>query len=135
MCFIDRDGDEALTWEEYSSIPSDSLLVRYSGIKKKDEFLNHIDKDKDGKLDKREILVSGSFQEMCCYSLLSSIVCCQSYLDPRNPRHALLEAESLVQLSDGNEDGKLSKDEMLAAADLFLASKVIDIETYFHDEF
>ena len=59
----------------------------------------------------------------------------QSYLDPRNPRHALLEAESLVQLADGNEDGKLSKAEMLAAADLFLASKVIDIETYFHDEF
>ena len=40
-----------------------------------------------------------------------------------------------MQLSDGNEDGKLSQDEIFAAADLFLASKVIDIETYFHDEF
>lgn len=54
----DRDGDEALDWEEYSSIPSDSLLVRYSGIRKKDEFLKFIDINKDGKLDKREILVT-----------------------------------------------------------------------------
>lgn len=59
----------------------------------------------------------------------------QSYLDPRNPRHAHLEAESLIQLSDTNKDRQLSMNEILAAADIFLASKVIDTETNFHDEF
>jgi len=56
-------------------------------------------------------------------------------MDPRNPRHAHLEAVSLIQLSDKNKDKQLSLDEILASADLFLASKVIDTETNFHDEF
>ena len=59
----------------------------------------------------------------------------QSYLDPRNPRHAHLEAESLIQISDTNKDQQLSMKEILASADIFLASKVIDTETNFHDEF
>lgn len=54
----DKDADEILTWEEYSSIPADSLLVRYSDTKREDEFYNFIDRNKDGKLDRREILVS-----------------------------------------------------------------------------
>lgn len=59
----------------------------------------------------------------------------QSYLDPRNPRHAHLEAEALMDLSDANKDQQLSLDEILSAADIFLASKVIDTATNFHDEF
>jgi hypothetical protein len=54
----DKDADETLTWEEYSLIPSESLLVRYSENKRKEEFNNFIDRNRDGKLDKREILVS-----------------------------------------------------------------------------
>ncbi|XP_046458033.1 45 kDa calcium-binding protein-like [Daphnia pulex] len=110
----DKDADETLTWEEYSLIPSESLLVRYSENKRQEEFNNFIDRNRDGKLDKREIL---------------------SYLDPRNPRHAHLEAESLIQISDTNKDQQLSMKEILASADIFLASKVIDTETNFHDEF
>jgi len=59
----------------------------------------------------------------------------QGYLDPRNPRHAHLEALSLVELADINKDQQLSMNEILSAAEIFLASKVIDIETNFHDEF
>ncbi|KAK4011966.1 45 kDa calcium-binding protein [Daphnia magna] len=110
----DKDADETLTWEEYSLIPAESLLVRYSDKKRQEEFNNFIDRNRDGKLDKREIL---------------------SYLDPRNPRHAHLEAESLIQISDTNKDQQLSMNEILASADIFLASKVIDTETNFHDEF
>lgn len=59
----------------------------------------------------------------------------KSYLDPRNPRHAHLEAESLIQLSDTNKDNQLSMNEIIVSADIFLASKVVDTETNFHDEF
>jgi len=109
----DRDADELLTWEEYSSISEDSILVKRSE-KRRDEFDNFMDRNRDGKLDKREIL---------------------TYLDPRNPRHSHLEAESLIQLSDKNSDMQLSLDEILQMADAFLSSKVIDTESKFHDEF
>lgn len=58
--FTDRDADEKLAWDEYSSIPADSLLIRFSVNKRREEFENHMDRNKDGKLDKREILVSSS---------------------------------------------------------------------------
>lgn len=54
----DKDADEILNWEEYSSIPSDNMIVRYTDTSRKDEFEHFMDKNKDGKLDKREILVS-----------------------------------------------------------------------------
>merc|ERR1712071_179710 len=93
----DRDADESLTWEEYSSIPINSILVKYTEDKREEEFYNFIDRNRDGKLDKREIL---------------------AYVDPRNPRHS-----------------QLSVDEIISSAGIFLASKVIDTETNFHDEF
>ena len=52
----DRDADELLTWEEYSSISDESILVKRSE-KRRDEFDNFMDRNRDGKLDKREILV------------------------------------------------------------------------------
>lgn len=110
----DRDADESLTWEEYSSIPINSILVKYTEDKREEEFYNFIDRNRDGKLDKREIL---------------------AYVDPRNPRHSHLEAIALMQLSDKNGDSQLSVDEIISSAGIFLASKVIDTETNFHDEF
>lgn len=56
-------------------------------------------------------------------------------MDPRNPRHSFLEAESLISLSDKNADLQLSLDEVLQMAEAFLTSKVIDPESKFHDEF
>lgn len=51
-------ADDVLTWDEYSSIQIESLLVKHSDpIKKKEEFILHIDRNKDGRVDKREILV------------------------------------------------------------------------------
>lgn len=57
------------------------------------------------------------------------------YIDPRNPRHARQEANSLMSLSDTNTDGKLSLSEVLANTNLFLGSKMVDTARSFHDEF
>lgn len=57
------------------------------------------------------------------------------YIDPRNPRHAIQEAQHLITLSDMNLDGKLDLSEILSKMDLFLDSKMVDTEKSFHDEF
>lgn len=57
------------------------------------------------------------------------------YIDPRNPRHAIQEAQHLIELSDINHDRKLSLTEVLSKMDLFLDSKMVDTEKSFHDEF
>lgn len=57
------------------------------------------------------------------------------YIDPRNPRHAIQEAQHLIALSDTNLDGKLDLPEILSKMDLFLDSKMVDTEKSFHDEF
>lgn len=59
----------------------------------------------------------------------------QMYIDPKNPRHAKEEAETLVVLADMNHDGKLSLLEVLNKMDLFLGSKMVDTARSFHDEF
>lgn len=59
----------------------------------------------------------------------------QNYIDPRNPRHAKEESETLMTLADTDHDGKLSLPEVLAKMDLFLGSKMIDTARSFHDEF
>ncbi|XP_046678048.1 uncharacterized protein LOC124365947 [Homalodisca vitripennis] len=46
------------------------------------------------------------------------------YIDPKNPRHAQEEAETLVALSDVDHDGQLSLSEVLGKMDLFLGSKM-----------
>lgn len=59
----------------------------------------------------------------------------QMYIDPRNPRHAIQEAQHLISVSDTNLDGKLNLSEILSKMDLFLGSKMVDTERSFHDEF
>ena len=78
------------------------------------EFRHLIDKNKNGKADRTELLM---------------------YIDPRNPRHAIQEAQHLINLSDTNFDGKLNLSEILSKMDLFLGSKMVDTEGSFHDEF
>ena len=68
----DRDADELLTWEEYSSISDESILVKRSE-KRRDEFDNFMDRNRDGKLDKREILVISIKSFMYFFYDLSSI--------------------------------------------------------------
>lgn len=66
---------------------------------------------------------------------LTSTLIFQMYIDPKNPRHAQEEAETLVALSDIDHDGQLSLSEVLSKMDLFLGSKMVDTAKSFHDEF
>lgn len=117
---FDDDGDDSLTVEEFSKIVTDDIgegrkyIISKNMDERKMEFIKLIDKNNDQKADRSELL---------------------TYIDPRHPRHALQEAATLFSLSDSNKDMKLTLDEMLAHAKLFLQSKVIDASESFHDEF
>ncbi|XP_012280973.1 45 kDa calcium-binding protein [Orussus abietinus] len=120
---FDRDGDEQLTEDEFSSLPSEGVGLELAedrnrpvpgSEERRKEFRHLIDKNKDGKADRTELLM---------------------YIDPRNPRHAIQEAQYLIDLSDTNHDGRLSLPEVLSKMELFLGSKMIDTEKSFHDEF
>ncbi|XP_029178968.1 45 kDa calcium-binding protein [Nylanderia fulva] len=120
---FDRDGDEQLTEDEFSDLPSEGVGLdlredRQQSIggseDRRKEFRHLIDKNKNGKADRTELLM---------------------YIDPRNPRHAIQEAQHLITLSDMNLDGKLDLLEILSKMDLFLDSKMVDTEKSFHDEF
>ncbi len=56
-------------------------------------------------------------------------------MDPQNPSHSRLEAENLISMADEDNDDKLSLDEVLDNAELFLGSKMVDTGRNFHDEF
>ncbi|XP_031830063.1 stromal cell derived factor mayday isoform X2 [Nomia melanderi] len=120
---FDRDGDEELTEDEFSDLPAEGMGLDLredkhetvsGGEDRKQEFRHLIDKNKDGKADRTELLM---------------------YIDPRNPRHAIQEAQHLISLSDTNMDGKLNISEILNKMELFLGSKMVDTEGSFHDEF
>ncbi|KAK0080875.1 hypothetical protein PV325_013209 [Microctonus aethiopoides] len=121
---FDRDGDEQLTEDEFTDLPSDGVGVVDQQDKpslpvggsddRRQEFRHLIDKNKDGQADRTELLM---------------------YIDPRNPRHAIQEAQHLIELSDINHNKRLSLSEVLSKTDLFLDSKMVDTEKSFHDEF
>ena len=162
----DRDGDEQLTENEFSDLPSEGMGLDLTEDKhesvggsedRRKEFRHLIDKNKNGKADRTELLVSGAQKENErsrfshsaasgkseeYYFLLRSNWgisfhwdSFQMYIDPRNPRHAIQEAQHLINLSDTNFDGKLNLSEILSKMDLFLGSKMVDTEGSFHDEF
>ncbi|XP_063231038.1 45 kDa calcium-binding protein isoform X10 [Bacillus rossius redtenbacheri] len=117
---LDRDGDEVLTEEEFSSLQAEGdgekegeTLMQGKEERRK-EFKEVIDRDKNGKADRTELL---------------------RYMDPKNPRHAREEARSLLALADTDSDARLSLPEILSKTDLFLASKMVDTARSFHDEF
>ncbi|KAK2578006.1 hypothetical protein KPH14_008435 [Odynerus spinipes] len=120
---FDRDGDEQLTEDEFSDLPSEGVGLELhedrhqtvgGSADRRKEFRHLIDKNKNGRADRTELLM---------------------YIDPRNPRHAIQEAQHLITLSDINLDGKLNLSEVLSKTDLFLCSKMVDTEKSFHDEF
>ncbi|CAK9826691.1 45 kDa calcium-binding protein [Anthophora retusa] len=120
---FDRDGDEQLTEDEFSDLPSEGVGLDLKEDKReaiggsedrRKEFKHLIDKNKNGKADRTELLM---------------------YIDPRNPRHAIQEAQHLINVSDTDLDGKLNLSEILSKMDLFLGSKMVDTEKSFHDEF
>ncbi|KAF4527488.1 hypothetical protein B566_EDAN014542 [Ephemera danica] len=117
---FDRDGDETLTETEFASLRSDDETeqireeLTQGEAERRREFREIIDKNGDGRADRKELLM---------------------YIDPRNPRHARDEAETLVVLSDKDKDGNLSLAEILNKMDLFLGSKMVNAAKSFHDEF
>ncbi|PSN30042.1 hypothetical protein C0J52_28038 [Blattella germanica] len=113
-------NDEILTEDEFSSLQTEGdgekegeTLTQGEDERRK-EFRDVIDRNHDGKADRKELLM---------------------YIDPKNPRHAREEAETLLVLSDVDHDGNLSLREIFNKMDLFLGSKMVDTARSFHDEF
>ena len=57
------------------------------------------------------------------------------FLDPKSEFWAREEAARLLAQADRNADSQLSLTELLAASELFLASKLVNAEQSFHAEF
>ncbi|XP_019560544.3 45 kDa calcium-binding protein [Aedes albopictus] len=119
---FDVDGDDKLTIGEFSDVlpngvadpSSKKIILSQTERERKEEFTKIIDKNKDGKADRGELL---------------------SYVDPRHPRYAIQEASALFALADKNADRKLTLHEIIAKASIFISSKMINTADSFHDEF
>lgn len=96
---FDIDGDDKLTIAEFSDVvpnevpdPSTKkIILSQTERERKEEFTKIIDKNKDGKADRGELL---------------------SYVDPRHPRYAIQEASALLTIADQNSDRKLTLHEV-----------------------
>lgn len=156
----DRDGDEILTEDEFSTFQFDdddeedhvlSEAMSREEKEKRKEFRDVVDLNKDGKATRKEVLVriiiigiiiiiflyKNWFIYLFIYIYNFKLVrffCFKTYIDPKNPRHAKEEAETLISLADIDKDGRLSLNEIFNKIDLFLGSKMIDTGRSFHDE-
>ena len=84
----------------------------------KDQLANkenfaEFDKDKDGKLDKKEM---------------------EAWIVPSSDESAIDEAGHLIDETDTDSDGKLSKEEVLAKHDLWVGSSATAYGKGLHDE-
>lgn len=116
---IDKDKNGFISLEEY-------IGDMYRGVKGEDEpdwvrnereqFENFRDKNKDGHMDRDEV---------------------KQWIIPPDFDHAEAEAKHLVQESDSDDDGQLTKDEIMAKYDLFVGSQATDFGEALnrHDEF
>ncbi|XP_065092395.1 45 kDa calcium-binding protein [Ochlerotatus camptorhynchus] len=119
---FDIDGDDKLTIAEFSDVlpnevadpSSKKIILSQTERERKEEFTKIIDKNKDGKADRGELL---------------------SYVDPRHPRYAIQEASTLLTLADQNSDRKLTLHEIFAKSSIFISSKMVNTAESFHDEF
>ncbi|XP_006815661.1 calumenin-like isoform X2 [Saccoglossus kowalevskii] len=116
---IDKDGDGMISLEEYigDMYPSDDDEDEPDWVKiEREQFTRFRDKDKDGKMNKREV---------------------KDWIMPEDYDHAEAESKHLVYESDVDKDGKLSKKEVLDKHDLFVGSQATDFGEALirHDEF
>uniref|UniRef100_H2ZJZ0 Reticulocalbin-3 n=1 Tax=Ciona savignyi TaxID=51511 RepID=H2ZJZ0_CIOSA len=74
-------------------------------VKEEEQFREHRDKNKDGKLDLDEV---------------------RDWIMPNDYDHAASEAKHLIYSSDDNEDGELTKEEIIAHHDMFVGSQATD---------
>ncbi|XP_053696222.1 45 kDa calcium-binding protein [Sabethes cyaneus] len=119
---FDLDGDDRLTESEFTDVlpvgfadaTNRKFILSRSERERREEFNKIIDKNKDGKADRGELL---------------------SYVDPRHPRYAIQEASTLFSLADKNGDRVLTLQEILSKSTIFISSKMINTAESFHDEF
>ncbi|XP_046450335.1 calumenin-B-like [Daphnia pulex] len=116
---IDKDKNGYISLEEY-------IGDMYRGIKDEDEpdwvrnereqFQNYRDKNKDGHMDTDEV---------------------KQWIIPPDFDHSEAEAKHLLQESDADGDGQLTKDEIISKYDLFVGSQATDFGEALnrHDEF
>ncbi|CAG5132821.1 unnamed protein product [Candidula unifasciata] len=119
---IDKDGDGFISLEEYITdlwprSDEDAAKDEPEWVKsEREQFLSFRDKNKDGKMDKTEVM---------------------DWIIPPDYDHSVAEAKHLIFEADVNKDGKLSKEEILDKFDLFVGSQATDFGEALtkHDEF
>lgn len=96
---FDDDGNDLLSINEFTDVIVDNLDEKWRLYmqsktieERRQEFKKLIDKNNDDSADRSELL---------------------SYVDPRHPRHSLLEAVEVIELADKNNDKKLSLEEVI----------------------
>lgn len=110
----DRDKDGFLSIEEFvadnhGNVPLPST-EHY--ISEKDHFVHDYDLDKDGKLNREEVML---------------------WLIPNNLEMAESEAEHLIESSDTDRDGRLSIEEIVDHHDVFVGSEATDFGEHLHN--
>lgn len=116
---IDKDHNGFISLEEYigdmyrgSAGEEEPDWVK----NEREQFENYRDKNKDGQMDPSEV---------------------KQWIIPPDFDHAEAEARHLINESDGDDDGQLTKDEIMAKYDLFVGSQATDFGEALnrHDEF
>ncbi|BFZ15908.1 hypothetical protein BsWGS_18947 [Bradybaena similaris] len=119
---IDKDGDGYISLDEYIAdlwprSDEDAAKEEPEWVKsEREQFSNYRDKNKDGKMDKTEVM---------------------DWIIPPDYDHSVAEAKHLIFEADANKDGQLSKQEILDKFDLFVGSQATDFGEALtkHDEF
>ena len=96
---------------EYLDDPFYLELTSQEQEVRKREFVDQLDADKNGSVDRRELL---------------------TFLDPKGQGQAKVESNHLISLADEDEDGFLSFSEVKRHAQTFLDSKWVSPERSFH---
>ncbi|WAR15391.1 CAB45-like protein, partial [Mya arenaria] len=118
---LDKNEDHVLTEDEFVTLPlgdiDDEEQKKLDNSWKKQrsvEFRNQIDADHDGKATDKELLM---------------------YIDPRSEENARVDAKSLVDNLDDDNDSCISWSEIEDHKDIFIESKVVNVRRILHDEF
>ncbi|XP_070847772.1 calumenin-A [Chaetodon trifascialis] len=115
---IDKNGDGFIDLQEYigDMYTSEDAEEPEWVATERQQFSEFRDKNKDGKMDKEETL---------------------DWILPSDYDHAEAEAKHLLHESDADQDGKLTKKEILDKYDMFVGSQVTDFGEALlrHDEF
>uniref|UniRef100_A0A915NFV9 Reticulocalbin-3 n=1 Tax=Meloidogyne floridensis TaxID=298350 RepID=A0A915NFV9_9BILA len=137
---IDKDKDGFVDLEEYIGDmyrPADYPELEGKEPEwvesEREMFKEHRDKDKDGKLNKANLINLKAiplYFKLITYALYDyfsmGLEEMRDWVMPLNFDHADAEAKHLVHIADDNKDGKLSPEEILAHYDTFVGSQATD---------